>query len=69
MLNLMNITLIFLIMNLYQIDPSTLDWKDAEKAAPYFNWLGFLDVVATQCTTEYHFNFHADGDKYRKVDY
>ncbi len=69
MSSLMNTTAIFLIMTLYPIDPNALNWKNAEKAAPYFNWLGFLDVVASQCTTEYHFSFHADGDKYHSVDY
>ncbi len=69
MSRLLNLKRIFSIMNPFQIDPNMLDWKNAEKAAPYFNWLAFLDVVATQCTTEYHFNFHADGDKYRTVDY
>ncbi len=28
-------------MNPFQIDPNMLDWKNAEKAAPYFNWLAF----------------------------
>ncbi len=69
MSRLLNLKRIFSIMNPFQIDPNMLDWKNAEKAAPYFNWLAFLDVVATQCTTEYHFNFHADGDKYCTVDY